>query len=258
MTTRKGGIRILLDGMSALVTGAGQGIGKAIAVILASEGCNVAVNDLAVERAAEVVNEIKALGRDSLVAGANVSSADEVAKMFSTIVDRFGKIDIVVNNAGIILTNSFWEVTETQWDKIMSVNLKGTFLCCREATTYMLKQKSGKIINIASIAGKRGGGLLGNTAYAASKSGVIGLTKGLARELGPFGINVNAITPGYIETEMTQALSPEKREWVINSIPLRKAGKPADIGKAVLFLASPLADFISGEIMDVDGGFMTD
>lgn len=241
-----------------MVTGAGQGIGKAIAVILASEGCNVAVNDVESERAAEVVKEIKAQGRDSLVAGANVSSAEEVAKMFSGIVDRFGKIDIVVNNAGIILTNPFWEVTETQWDKIMSVNLKGAFLCCKEATTYMLKQKSGKIINIASIAGKRGGGLLGNTAYAASKSGVIGLTKGLARELGPFGINVNAITPGYIETEMTQALSPEKREWVINSIPLRKAGKPTDIGKAVLFLASSLSDFISGEIMDVDGGFMTD
>jgi len=249
---------VLLKDKVALVTGSGRGIGKAIALALAAEGCNVAVNDVVTERSAEVVKEIEALGRAVFIANADISSIVDVAKMFQDIVKHFGKIDIVVNNAGIILTNPFWEITEEQWDRIMAVNLKGVFFCCQEALKYMKPQGSGKIINIASVAGKRGGGLLGNTAYAASKSGVIGLTKGIAREMGAFGIHANAITPGYIETDMTQALQGEKREALINAIPLRHPGKPTDIANAVVFLASSLSDFISGEIMDVDGGFMTD
>jgi len=249
---------MLVKDKVALVTGSGRGIGKAIALALAQEGCNVAINDVVTERSAEVVKEIQALGRDGFIANADISSATDVAQMFQDIVHHFGRIDIIVNNAGIILTNPYWEITEEQWDKIMAVNLKGPFLCCQEALKYMRPQGSGKIINIASVAGKRGGGLLGNTAYAASKSGVIGLTKGIAREVGVYGINVNAITPGYIETDMTQALQGEKRERLIDSIPLRHPGKPADVANAVIFLASSMSDFISGEIMDVDGGFMTD
>ena len=140
----------------------------------------------------------------------------------------------------------------------MAVNLKSVFLCCQAATPYMKAQKSGKIINIASVAGKVGGGLLGNTAYAASKAGVIAVTKGLARELGPYGVNVNAITPALTETDMTKDISSEKRAQIISNIPLGRPGKPEDIANAVLFLASPLASFVNAEIMDVDGGFMRD
>lgn len=249
---------MLLQDQCALVTGAGQSIGREIALALARAGCNVAVNDVVSERAQAVVDEILAMGRQSINASGDISSATAVAKIIADVVGRFGKLDILVNNAGIVLTNPFWEVTEAQWDRVLTINLKGPFLCCREATPHMLEQKSGTIINISSIAGKRGGGLFGNTVYAASKSGVIGLTKGLARELGPFGIRVNAVCPGYTETEMTKAIEGEKREALINSIPLRKAGKPSNIADAVVFLASSKAEFIAGEIMDVDGGFMTD
>ncbi len=172
---------MLLKDRIALVTGSGRGIGKAIALALANEGCHVAINDVVPERSADVVKEIQSLGRDGLIVNGDVSSAADIARMFQEIIAHFGKINIVINNAGIILTNPFWEITEEQWDKIMAVNLKGVFLCCQEAVKYLKPQGSGKIINIASIAGKRGGGLLGNTAYAASKSGVIGLTKGIAR-----------------------------------------------------------------------------
>lgn len=257
--TSQGGVgEMLLAGKNALVTGAGQGIGRAIALTLAEQGANVAINDIAESRASEVAGEVTAVGRKGIAIVGDVSSASDVKAMFAKTAQEFGRIDIVVNNAGIILKNAFWEITEAEWEKIMAINLKGVFLCCQAAAEYMRPQKSGKIINIASIAGKRGGGVLGNTAYAASKGGVLGLTKGLARELGPYGINVNAITPGLTETEMTQSISPEKKEFVVKSIALGRPGKPQDIANAAVFLASSLSDFISGEMMDVDGGFMMD
>lgn len=249
---------MLLKGKTALITGAGQGIGKAIALTLAEQGCDVAVVDLDAGRAKLVADEIKLNGKQSIGVAGDVSLASDVKKMFAETVAELGKVDIVVNNAGIILKCPFWDITEEAWDKIMAVNLKGVFLCCQEAAGYMRTQKSGKIINIASIAGKRGGGILGNTAYAASKAGVLGLTKGLARELGPYGVTVNAITPGYTDTEMTKSLSPEKKAMVLSGIPLGRPGQAQDVANAVLFLASPLSDFISGEMMDVDGGFMMD
>lgn len=249
---------MLLDGKKAFITGAGQGIGKAIALTLAAQGCDVAVIDLDAGRTKTVADEIVLSGRKSVGIVGNVSLASDVRRMFEEAVSELGKVDIMVNNAGIILKCPFWDITEEAWDKIMAVNLKGVFLCCQEAASYMRPQKSGKIINIASIAGKRGGGILGNTAYAASKAGVLGLTKGLARELGPYGINVNAITPGYTDTEMTKDMSPEKRAMVISSIPLGRPGKAQDVANAVLYLASSLSDFVSGEMMDVDGGFMMD
>lgn len=249
---------MLLEGKKALITGAGQGIGKAIADTLAAQGCDVAVVDLNAERAKTTAGEIAHSGRKSIGIAGDVSSAGDVKRMFTEAVAELGKLDIVVNNAGIILKCPFWEIAEEAWDKIMAVNLKGVFLCCQEAAGYMRPQKGGKIINIASIAGKRGGGLLGNTAYAASKAGVLGLTKGLARELGPYGVNVNAITPGYTDTEMTQDMSPDRKAMILGSIPLGRPGKVQDVANAVLFLASPLSDFISGEMMDVDGGFMMD
>ncbi len=249
---------MLLVGKNALITGAGQGIGRQIALTLAKQGCKVAVNDLNSERAHAVVKEITALGGKGLAVVGNVTLHLDVQKIFAAAVKEFGSVDVVVNNAGIILKNAFWEISEADWDKIMMVNLKSVFLCCQAAASYMRAQNSGKIINIASIAGKRGGGVLGNTAYAASKAGVLGLTKGLARELGAYGINVNAITPGLTETEMTKDLVGERREGIIKGIALGRAGKPQDIANAVVFLASSLSDFISGEMMDVDGGFMMD
>lgn len=249
---------MMLQNACALVTGAGQGIGKEIALALAREGCAVAVNDLYAERASAVVDAIGAAGGKAVVAEGNVAAGDAVKSMVETTVTQLGKLDILVNNAGMILKTPFWDITEKDWDMIMAVNLKSVFLCCQAAAPYMKAQQSGKIINIASVAGKVGGGLLGNTAYAASKAGVIAVTKGLARELGPYGVNVNAITPALTETDMTKDISPEKRAQIISSIPLGRPGKPEDIANAVLFLASPLASFVNAEIMDVDGGFMRD
>lgn len=249
---------MMLQNACALVTGAGQGIGKEIALALAREGCAVAVNDLYAERASAVVAAIGADGGKAVVAEGNVAVGDAVKSMVETTVAQLGKLDILVNNAGMILKTPFWDITEKDWDTIMAVNLKSVFLCCQAAAPYMKAQKSGKIINIASVAGKVGGGLLGNTAYAASKAGVIAVTKGLARELGPYGVNVNAITPALTETDMTKDISSEKRAQIISNIPLGRPGKPEDIANAVLFLASPLASFVNAEIMDVDGGFMRD
>nr|WP_320147748.1 3-oxoacyl-ACP reductase family protein [uncultured Anaeromusa sp.] len=249
---------MMLQNACALVTGAGQGIGKEIALALAREGCAVAVNDLYAERAKAVVDAISATGGKAVIAEGNVAAGDAVRNMVETTVAQLGKLDILVNNAGMILKTPFWDITEKDWDTIMAVNLKSVFLCCQAAAPYMRAQKSGKIINIASVAGKVGGGLLGNTAYAASKAGVIAVTKGLARELGPYGVNVNAITPALTETDMTKDISPEKRAQIISNIPLGRPGKPEDIANAVLFLASPLASFVNAEIMDVDGGFMRD
>lgn len=249
---------MLLKGRNALITGAGQGIGKAIALSLAEYGCNVAINDLNGELAQKVAMEAVNLGRKGIAIVGDVTSNSEVTRMFKEAVTQLGNVDIVVNNAGIILKCPFWEITEDQWDKVMSVNLKGVFLCCQAAASYMRQQQHGKIINIASIAGKCGGGILGNTAYASSKAGVIGLTKGLARELGPYGVTVNAVTPGLTETEMTKDITPEKKALVVSRIPLGRPGKITDVAGAVIFLASSLSDFISGEIMDVDGGFMMD
>ena len=248
----------MLAGKNALVTGAGQGIGKEIALTLAREGCGVAVNDLAMDRALAVVEEITALGGTAMAVIGNVALAVDVQRMFTDTMNKFGKLDILVNNAGIVLQGPLWEINEADWDKIMAVNLKSVFLCCKAAASYMKDQHNGRIVNISSVAGKRGGGLLGNSAYAASKAGVLGFTKGLARELGPYGINVNAITPALTETDMTRDLPEDKRAMIINGIALGRAGKPQDIANAVLFLASPLSEFISGEMMDVDGGFMMD
>ncbi len=249
---------MLLTGKTALITGAGQGIGEQIALTLAEHGCRVAVNDLVEERAQGVVAKITGRGGEALAVQSDVTAADQVAGMFAVVANTFGKLDILVNNAGIILKNPFWEISEAEWDRIMQVNVKSVFLCCQAAAGYMKPQQSGRIINIASIAGKRGGGVLGNTAYAASKAGVLGLTKGLARELGAYGITVNAITPGLTETEMTKDLIGPRREAIVKAIALGRAGKPQDVANAVVFLASELAGFVSGEMMDVDGGFMMD
>ena len=248
----------MVTGKVALVTGSGRGIGKAIALALAERGADIVINDLDMDNAAHTVEEIKALGRKAIAIKADVSSETEVEVMVKECMNQFGRIDILVNNAGLISTKLLQETTVQDWDRIMSINLKGVFLCTKAVYPYMMDQKSGKIINIASVAGKRGGGLFGKSAYSASKGGVISFTKAVAREAGEFGINVNAVTPGFTDTEMVTGMSQDQRESVINSIPMRRAGKPEDIAKAVCFLASSDSDYISGEIMDVDGGIMMD
>lgn len=248
----------MLKGKTAIITGSGRGIGRAIALAMAAQGANIVVNDVNMESADEVVAEIEAMGRQAIAVKADVTAEEQVLAMVEACINRFGKLDILVNNAGIIQTAPVTEIDGKDWDRVMEVNLKGVFLCCKAALAPMKAQHGGKIINIASVAGKRGGGLLGNSCYSASKGGVIAFTKSLARESGPFGINVNAITPAFTDTEMTRSIAPDKKEFIIKMLPLGRVGQPADIAGAVCFLASSMSDYMTGEIMDVDGGLMCD
>ena len=248
----------MLKGKTAIITGSGRGIGRAIALAMAAQGANIVVNDVNMESADEVVAEIEAMGRQAIAVKADVTVEEQVKAMIETCINRFGKLDILVNNAGIIQTVPVTEIDGKDWDRVMEVNLKGVFLCCKAALAPMKAQHGGKIINIASVAGKRGGGLLGNSCYSASKGGVIAFTKSLARESGPFGINVNAITPAFTDTEMTRSIAPDKKEFIIKMLPLGRVGQPSDIAGAVCFLASSMSDYMTGEIMDVDGGLMCD
>lgn len=248
----------MLAGKAVIVTGSGRGIGKAIAIALAEQGANVVINDIQMDPALETMDEIKKMGRQAIFVKADVTSEEEVNNMVKTCVDTFGKVDIIVNNAGIVQTKPLLEITAKEWDLVMEVNLKGVFLCCKAVFPYMIEQKAGKIINIASVAGKRGGGIMGNSSYSASKGGVIAFTKAIAREGGKYGINVNAITPALTETEMTKGINQDKKETIIKSVPLGRTGRPEDIAKAVCFLASSWSDYMTGEIMDVDGGLMMD
>ena len=247
-----------LTDKAAIVTGSGRGIGREIALALAKQGANLVINDVNLESAQQVVEEIKALGRKAIAVKADVTKWAEVTAMVDACVQEFGNVDIMVNNAGIVQAVPMLEITEEEWDKVMAINLKGVFLCCKAVFPVMMAKKKGKIINIASIAGKRGGGLLGNSCYSASKGGVIAFTKTIAREGAAYGININAITPGLTDTEMTKSVTGEKRERILSLIPLGRAGKPADIAGAVCFLASGASDYMTGEIMDVDGGLMMD
>lgn len=248
----------MLKGKTAIVTGSGRGIGRAIALNLARYGANIVVNDVNLENAQKVVEEIEAMGGQAITVRADVTEETQVNAMIASCIDRFGRVDILVNNAGIVQTVPVTEITGDDWDRVMKVNLKGVFLCCKAAMPAMMAQHSGKIINIASVAGKRGGGLLGNSAYSASKGGVIAFTKSLAREAGAYGINVNAITPAFTDTDMTKGIDPDKKAFIVKMVPLGRVGQPEDIAGAAVFLASSLSDYMTGEMMDVDGGLMCD
>src|SRR5699024_6716815 len=208
------------QGKIALVTGSGEGIGREIAVTLAKAGCNVVVNDLNENSAQETCNLIHSEGYESDYEIYDVSKESEVKKMSEKILSRFKKVDILVNNVGIIATYQLLETSEEEWDKVMQVNLKSTFLTTKFFGAAMRQRKFGRIINISSVAGKTGGGFFGNSIYAASKAGVLALTKGAARELGPYNINVNAITPGNISTKMTQGMTDEQLAEVLSKVPL--------------------------------------
>ena len=246
-----------LEGRIAVVTGGARGIGKAICQTLAGEGARVAVCDVDYEASRQTVEEMKDQGLSAFAVKLDVSSGREVKKVFGKIIDDFGKVDILVNNAGICYYVPFEKITEEEWDRVLAVNLKGTFLCCQAVMHSMMAQRWGKIVNISSVAAKIGG-ILAGAHYSASKAGVICLTKSLALRLAPYGVNVNGICPGQIRTRMTDIWSEEEKGIFRKQIPLGHFGEPRDIAETVLFLVSERAKFITGEIVDVNGGLFMD
>ncbi len=243
---------MLLENKVALITGGGRGIGREIALSFAREGANIALCDICDDFLAQLADEIKTLGREVLTLNADVSDFAKTEEMVNKILDKFQKIDILINNAGITRDSFLVRMKEADWDKVLAVNLKGTFNATRAVSKVMLKQRSGRIVSIASIIGIIGN--IGQANYAASKAGIIGLTKTVARELGPRGINVNAIAPGFIQTDMTKKLSEEVKEKMLSQIPLGKLGEAVDVANVALFLVSDAACYITGEVIVVDGG----
>lgn len=243
----------MLKDKIALVTGASRGIGRDTAIALAAAGAFVVVNySGSAARAEEVVEEIEKNGGHAAAYQCNVGSFADSEKMLQHIIKEYGSIDILVNNAGITRDNLIMKMKEEDFDEVIEINLKGTFNCIKHAARQMLKQRSGKIINISSVSGVLGNA--GQANYCASKAGIIGLTKSMARELAPRGITVNAVAPGFIQTEMTDVLSEEVKAKATEQIPLKRFGSTRDIAEMVCFLASDKADYITGQVISVDGG----
>lgn len=235
-----------------LITGASRGIGRATALMAAENHANVIINyNESEDKATELADEIAKKGKHSKLIKADVSDENEVKAMFDQIKDQYNKLDILVNNAGIMKNNLLTMTSTESFEHIIDINLKGTFLCTRYASNIMRKQRSGKIINLSSIIGLNGNA--GQTAYSSSKAGVIGLTKSAAKELGRYGITVNAIAPGFIETDLTGDVKQEIRQKLIDNIALGRSGSPEDVAKVVLFLSSELGDYVSGQVISVDG-----
>jgi len=244
-----------LEGKVAVVTGASRGIGRAIALKLADEGAKVVVNYSGSQaKAEEVVARIQENGGEAIAVQASVSQSEEVIALIDTAVKTFGSLDILVNNAGITRDNLLMRMKEDEWDDVLNTNLKGVFLCTKAVTRQMMKQRAGRIINISSIVGVAGNA--GQANYVAAKAGVIGLTKTTAKELASRNILVNAIAPGFIETEMTDQLPEELKQGMLTQIPLAKLGQPEDIAKAVAFLASDDANYMTGQTLNIDGGMV--
>lgn len=247
-----------LEGKVALVTGASRGIGKAVARLFAEEGARLVINSSGSGEALDLVQqEISRLGSQCIAYRADVSQMDQVEAMMAVVEKTYQGLDILVNNAGIIRRGDIQSVTEEEWDEVIRVNLKGTFNCCKAASQIMIQQRGGKIINITSVAGKVGD-ITSAPGYGPSKAAVNNLTKSLALQLAPYNINVNAIAPHAIETEMSAQWSEEKHKSILETIPLKRLGKPEEVAAAALFLASDDADFITGEILDVNGGYWMD
>ncbi|WP_066639346.1 3-oxoacyl-[acyl-carrier-protein] reductase [Desulfolucanica intricata] len=246
---------MLLDGRVAVVTGASRGIGRAIAKALACEGADVVVNCAGkVEAAEEVAREITEMGRRSMVIRANVANSSEVAEMISSVLKTFGRLDILVNNAGITKDNLIMRMSEEDWDSVLDVNLKGAFNCTKAVTRPMLKARYGRIINISSVVGLSGNA--GQANYAATKAGLIGFTKAMAKELGSRNITVNAVAPGFIETEMTKSLPDDIKQKMLEQISLGRFGNPDDVASTVVFLVSDKASYINGQVLAIDGGLV--
>ncbi len=244
---------INLNGKSAIVTGGSLGIGTAIALKLAEFGANVAINYRKhKEEAEEVIKKVNAMGRKGLVVQADISNFNDAGKMVDDTTKEFGGLDILVNNAGINWDGVIWKMTEEQWDSVIDINLKGYFNYVRAVAPIFREQKSGKIVNVTSINGLRG--KFGQSNYSASKAGIIGLTKTVAKELGKYGINVNAVAPGLIETDMMKQATEEVRKMAIDEIVLKRIGMPEEVANVVAFLCSEMARHVTGEVIKVDGG----
>ncbi len=241
-----------LSGKIALVTGAAQGIGRDIALGLAADGADVAICDVNLEAAQKTAGDIEAKGRKALALKANVAASADVTAMVDQVIEKLGRIDILVNNAGITRDGLILRMKDEDWDLVLSINLKGAFLCTKAALKYMTKQRAGTIINIASIVGAMGNA--GQVNYVASKAGLIGMTKTIAREYANRNVTSNAVAPGFIDTAMTQALSENVRQELAKQIPLGRLGSSEDVANAVRFLASPSAAYITGQVIHVNGG----
>lgn len=246
---------MLLDGKTALVTGASRGIGRAVALKLAGEGAKVAINFAGSTSKAEAVKqEIEAQGGEAMLVQADVSKADAVEEMVAKVQEAFGTIDILVNNAGITRDGLLLRMKEEDFDAVINTNLKGVFHVTKVVSKLMMKKRTGRIVNMASVVGLVGNA--GQTNYAAAKAGVIGFTKSAARELAARGITVNAVAPGFIHTDMTDAMPEKAKEATLATIPLKRIGEPEDVANAVLFLASDCASYITGQVFAVDGGMV--
>ncbi len=242
------------NGKVVFVTGSGRGIGKVIALSFAKLGAKIALCDLNEDALKETVSEIEDLGTEAIYTLTNVVSAEEVESMIDKVIDKWGGVDVLINNAGITKDGLLLRMKESDWDAVLSVNLKGTFNVTKAALKYMFKKRSGRIINIASVIGVMGN--VGQANYAASKGGVIAFTKSVAKEAAPRGITANAIAPGFIKTKMTEVLSKDVKNRLMDLIPLRKLGEPQDVANTCLFLASDLASYITGQVILVDGGMV--
>ena len=239
---------------TAVVTGGARGIGKAIARKLAADGVHIVISDVMADAAEAAAKEMEVLGVRALAVVADVSRIDDVETLIRKTVQEFGAVDFLVNNAGVTRDNLSIRMSEAEWDLVLGVNLKGTFLCSQAAAREMIKRRFGRIVNIASVSGIMG--TAGQANYASSKAGIIALTKSMARELGSRNITVNAVAPGFILTEMTDKLPDSVKEAYIAQIPLKRAGTPEDVAEAVRFLISPAAQYITGTVLNVSGGLL--
>lgn len=242
----------LLSGKTALVTGCGRGIGRAVATTLAQAGADIVINDIDQEMAEKLAVEIENIGQKVLVCCGSVGVMSEVDAMFAKINDNFSSLDVLVNNAGITRDNMLLQMTDQEWDQVMDVNLKGVFYCIRAAAAMMKEQGAGRIVNLTSVTALTGN--VGQVNYAASKAGVIGITKTLARELARYQITVNAVAPGFIETPMTESIPDDIKKSIVKGIPLGRAGKPQDVANVVKFLSSSDAAYITGQVISCNGG----
>ncbi len=243
-----------LNGKCAVVTGGGRGIGKAICLKLGGLGADVAAVDILRPEAAATAKEVETLGRKAVAVACDVSSPAEVRAMFAEVVDSLGGVHILVNNAGITRDNLMMRMSDDDWNKVIDVNLSGAFNCCREASKYFVKQRFGRVVNVSSVVGLMGNA--GQVNYSASKAGIIGLTKSVAKELATRGVTANVVAPGYIDTDMTRAISEEARSTLISLIPVAKLGKVDDVADVVAFLVSDDANYITGQVINVDGGML--
>lgn len=243
-----------LEGRCAIVTGAGRGIGRAISLTLAGRGAAIGVIDVRQEDAAKTAQDVKALGPEAVANVCDVRRPEDVERMFAEVLAALGGVHILVNNAGITRDSLIMRMSDDDWNAVIGVNLTGAFNCCRVASRHFLKQRSGRIVNVSSVVGIMGNA--GQANYAASKAGIIGLTKSLAKEMSSRGITVNAVAPGFIDTDMTRVLSEKAREALVSMIPLARLGTADDVANLVAFLVSDDANYITGQVVHIDGGMV--